>query len=240
RRALLIGSRLAVTGALLTLLARLDHRPDVLISGSAIGFYGIDDSSAIDEGVARGRGFAAELCARWEAEARRAEALGIRTVLLRTGLVLGNSGGMLASLLPIFEAGLGGPVGKGRQMMSWIHRDDLVRLIVAAAADGEFTGALNAAAPNPVSSRTFAMALGQALHRPAILPLPALPLRLMLGDLADELLLGGQKVLPVKAIFHGFRFRYPRIEQALDEIVGRTVKRAAISTRPFVEARLLH
>ncbi|MGY4396666.1 uncharacterized protein (TIGR01777 family) [Sphingomonas sp. UYAg733] len=220
RRALLIDSRLTVTSALLALLTRLEHRPEVLISGSAVGFYGIEDPGAIDESVGQGRGFAAELCARWEAAARQAQALGIRTVLLRTGLVLGNSGGMLASLLPVFEAGLGGPVGHGRQMMSWIHRDDLVRLIVAAAADEEIHGALNATAPSPVSSRAFATALGHALRRPAILPLPAAPLRRVLGDLAEELLLGGQKVLPVKAVFHGFRFRYPRIEQALGDLVG--------------------
>jgi uncharacterized protein (TIGR01777 family) len=240
RRELLIGSRLEVTSALLALLARLEHRPEVLISGSAIGFYGIAENGAIDESVVQGRGFAAELCARWEAAARRAEALGVRTVLLRTGLVLGNSGGMLAGLLPIFEAGLGGPVGNGRQMMSWIHRDDLVRLIVTAAADAEIHGALNAAAPNPVSNRAFVKVLAQALHRPAILPLPAVPLRFVLRDLAEELLLGGQKILPVKAVFHGFRFRYPRIEQALGDIVGGPVQRATTSTRPFAEARLLH
>ncbi|QNQ11759.1 TIGR01777 family oxidoreductase [Sphingomonas alpina] len=240
RRELLIGSRLEVTRALLALVARLERRPEVLISGSAIGFYGIDDKGAIDESVGQGKGFAAELCARWETEARRAEGLGVRTVLLRTGLVLGNSGGMLAGLLPIFETGLGGPVGNGRQMMSWIHRDDLVRLIIAAAADAEIHGALNATAPNPVSSAAFAKALGKALHRPAILPLPAAPLRVAIGGLAEELLLGGQKVLPVKAIFHGFRFRYPRIEQALGDCVGHLPERLTMPARPFVEARLLH
>ncbi|WP_244624560.1 TIGR01777 family oxidoreductase [Sphingomonas sp. So64.6b] len=229
-----------MTSALLAFLTRLEHRPEVLVSGSAIGFYGIEDCGAIDESVGQGRGFAAELCARWEAAARQGEALGIRTILLRTGIVLGNSGGMLASLLPIFEAGLGGPVGHGRQVMSWIHRDDLVRLIVAAVADVEIDGVLNATAPNPVSSRAFAAALGQALRRPANLPLPSAPLRLALGDLAEELLLGGQKVLPVKAVFHGFRFRYPRIEQALGDLVGHPAAHIPTPTRPFVEARLLH
>jgi uncharacterized protein (TIGR01777 family) len=240
RRALLIDSRLRVTEALLDLLARLDHRPEVLISGSAIGFYGVEDPGAIDESVGQGRGFAAELCARWETAGRGAEVLGIRTVLLRTGLVLGSSGGMLASLLPIFEACLGGPVDKGRQMMSWIHRDDLVRLITAAAADREIEGALNATAPNPVSSAAFAAALGHALHRPAILPLPAAPLRFALGDLAEELLLGGQRVLPVKAVFHGFRFRYPRVEHALSDIMGSPTRPDATLMRPFLEGRLLH
>jgi NAD dependent epimerase/dehydratase family enzyme len=125
--------------------------------------------------------------------------------------------------------------------MSWIHRDDLVRMIVAAAADPEIEGPLNATAPSPVSNRGFVQAIGHALRRPAILPLPALPLRLALGDFADELMLGGQKVLPVKAVFHGFRFRYPRIDDALGAIVGRPAKAASpVLRRPFREARLLH
>ena len=163
-----------------------------------------------------------------------------RVVLLRTGLVLGSGGGMLGGLLPIFEFGLGGPIGNGRQMTSWIHRDDLVRLIATAAADSEIHGPLNATAPNPVSNRDFAKAIGHALGRPAILPLPALPLRLMLGDLAEELMLGGQKVLPVKAVFHGFRFRYPRIEDAVGAIVGRAPSAPSPASRPFRDAQLLH
>ncbi|MDB5703056.1 MAG: hypothetical protein JWN66_172 [Sphingomonas bacterium] len=240
RRRRIVESRLDVTRALGTLFARLDRRPAVLISGSAIGFYGIEDDGTIDENVPRGRGFAAEVCAAWEAAALRAACPETRLVLLRTGLVLGSSGGLLGGLLPIFEFGLGGPIGAGRQMMSWIHRDDLVRLICAAAADPEITGPLNATAPNPVSSRGFARAVGHVLRRPAILPLPALPLRLMLGDLADELMLGGQKVLPVKAVFHGFRFRYPRIEEAVGAIVGRPAPVARTMSRPFRQARLLH
>ena len=240
RRRRIVESRLDVTRALGTLFARLDRQPAVLISGSAIGFYGIEDDGTVDENVPRGRGFAAEVCAAWEAAALRAACPETRLVLLRTGLVLGSSGGMLGGLLPIFEFGLGGPIGTGRQMMSWIHRDDLVRLICAAAADQEIAGPLNATAPNPISSRSFAGAVGHALRRPAILPLPALPLRLMLGDLADELMLGGQKVLPVKAVFHGFRFRYPRIDEAVGAIVGRPTQVAQPMLRPFRQARLLH
>jgi uncharacterized protein (TIGR01777 family) len=240
RRRRIVDSRLGVAGALGALFDRLDHRPAVLISGSAIGFYGIDDNTTLDETVAKGRGFAADVCAAWEAAAIRAAGPETRVVLLRTGLVLASSGGMLGGLLPIFEFGLGGPIGAGRQMTSWIHRDDLVRLVATVAADREIRGPINATAPNPVSNRSFAAAIGHALGRPAILPLPALPLRLMLGDLADELMLGGQKVLPVKAVFHGFRFRYPRIEDAIGAIIGRSPTVPYPARRPFREAQLLH
>jgi len=240
RRRRIVDSRLGVTRALGELFDRLDQRPALLISGSAIGFYGIDDYTVLDETVARGRGFAADVCVAWEAAAMRIAGPDTRVVLLRTGLVLGSSGGMLGGLLPIFEFGLGGPIGSGRQMTSWIHRDDLVRLIATAAADSEIHGPLNATAPNPVSNRDFAKAIGHALDRPAILPLPALPLRLMLGDLAEELMLGGQKVLPVKAVFHGFRFRYPRIEDAVGAIVGRAPSAPSPASRPFRDAQLLH
>jgi uncharacterized protein (TIGR01777 family) len=240
RRRRIVDSRLSVTHAVGAFFDRLDQRPAVLISGSAIGFYGIDDDTVLDETVARGRGFAADVCAAWEAAAMRIADPATRVVLLRTGLVLGSSGGMLGGLLPIFEFGLGGPIGSGRQMTSWIHRDDLIRLIATAAADPEIHGPLNATAPNPVSNRMFGKAIGHALGRPAILPLPALPLRLMLGDLAEELMLGGQKVLPVKAVFHGFRFRYPRIDDALGAIVGRPEVKIQTMSRPFREARLLH
>ncbi|WCM25263.1 TIGR01777 family oxidoreductase [Sphingomonas sp. QA11] len=240
RRRRIVESRLEVTRALGLLFERLDRRPAVLVSGSAIGFYGIDDGTILDETVARGSGFAADVCATWEAAAMRAASAGTRVVLLRTGLVLASSGGMLGGLLPIFEFGLGGPIGTGKQVTSWIHRDDLVRLIVAAAADPEISGPLNATAPNPVSNGDFARAVGCALGRPAILRLPALPLRLLLGDLAGELMLGGQKVLPVKAVFHGFRFHYPRIDDALAAILGGPAPRKAAVLHPFREARLLH
>ncbi|GAA0301971.1 TIGR01777 family oxidoreductase [Sphingomonas oligophenolica] len=240
RRWKIIESRLGVTQALGALFDRLDRRPAVLVSGSAIGFYGFEDAETLDENVAQGRGFAADVCAAWEAAAIRAAHPETRVVLLRTGLVLGSSGGMLGGLLPMFELGMGGPIGDGRQMMSWIHRDDLVRMIVAAVADPEIEGPFNAVAPNPVSNRAFARAIGRALRRPAILPLPAPALRFLLGDLADELMLGGQKALPVKAVFHGFRFRYPRIDDAIGAIVGRPANVPQVAQRPFREARLLH
>lgn len=240
RRRRIVDSRLGVTRALAVLFDRLDQRPAVLVSGSAIGFYGVDDDTTLDETVAKGRGFAADVCAAWEAAALCIARPDTRVVLLRTGLVLASSGGMLGGLLPIFEFGLGGPIGSGRQMTSWIHRDDLVRLIATAAADPEISGPLNATAPTPVSNRVFAHALGRALGRPTILPLPAMPLRLLLGDLAEELMLGGQKVLPVKAVFHGFRFHYPRFEDAVGAILGRQPAAPSPARRPFRESQLLH
>ena len=202
------------------LCARLHERPRVLVSGSAIGWYGVRGDEVLTEADTAGTGFAARLCAAWEAEAARASNLGVRVVRLRTGLVLGREGGMLARLLPPFDLGLGGPVGSGRQIMSWIAHDDLVRLIVFAIANDALEGPVNATAPVPVRNAEFAATLGAALHRLAFIPLPALPLHLVLGEMADELLLGGQRVLPAAALAAGFTFRHATLAEALQAEVG--------------------
>jgi len=219
KRARIVESRLAVTAEVGRLIARLEQRPAVLISGSAIGWYGLRGDEPLGEDADFAPCFSHDLCAAWEDAAARA-ADGIRLVLLRTGLVLGREGGMLARMLTPFEFGLGGPFGNGRQMMSWIHRDDLVRLIVRAIADHGFAGPVNATAPAPVDSKSFARALGRALGRPAFMAVPALPLRLALGQFAEELLLGGQSVVPARALAAGFRFDFPDLGSALAEIVG--------------------
>ena len=216
----MLRSRLETTRHVVRLCARLQQRPRVLVSGSAIGWYGVRGDEILTEADKPGRGFAARLCAAWEAEAARAAGLGVRVVRLRTGIVLGRDGGMLARLLPPFDLGLGGPVGSGRQVMSWIARDDLVRLIVFAIASDTLEGPVNATAPWPVRSCEFAAALGAALHRPAFMPLPALPLHLALGEMADELLLGGQRVMPAAALAAGFEFRWPTLAEALQAEVG--------------------
>jgi uncharacterized protein (TIGR01777 family) len=221
RRRLILGSRLAVTGGLIGLIARLDHKPDVLVSGSAVGWYGLRADETLDESASGLPCFSRKLCLRWERAAQAAESYGLRVVRLRIGLVLGAEGGLLARLLTPFEFGLGGRIGSGAQQMSWIHRDDLVRLIVHAIATPALAGPVNATAPAPVSNREFARTLGAALGRPALLPLPAAPLRVALGAFADELLLGGQRVVPRAVLASGFVFRYPRLEAALFEIVGR-------------------
>lgn len=222
KRRRILRSRLRTTRDLLRLFERLDRRPDVLVSGSAIGWYGLRDDAALteaDEGQAP-ESFSRNVCRAWEREAEKARALGIRVVLLRTGLVLGSEGGLLARMLVPFEFGLGGPIGDGRQWMSWIARDDLVRLILHAIAVPDLTGPLNATAPMPVRNGEFAATLGRVLHRPALLRAPAWLLRRLGGDFAEELLLGGQRVVPDKAVESGFVFCSPELEWALKAMLG--------------------
>lgn len=217
KRARIIASRVEVTRACRALIDRLETKPQVLVSGSAIGWYGIRGDEELDENSTGTPCFSREVCTTWE---EAAEGAGIRTVLLRIGLVLDNGGGMLARMLTPFKFGLGGRFGSGRHWMSWIHRDDLVRLIVHCIADPALTGPVNAVAPNPVTNRDFTRALGRALHRPTVLPVPSWPLTMLMGDFARELLLGGQRVLPRKAIASGFAFTYPDIDSACAAIVG--------------------
>lgn len=218
RKRLFRESRIGTTRALVDWMAARTVPPRVLVSGSAIGYYGPRDNVPLDETAKHGGDFAAMLCRDWEAEAQRAEALGTRVCRLRTGIVLGRDGGALARMLPAFRMGMGGPLGNGRQWMSWIHRDDLVRLILWLLETQTFDGACNGTAPRPVTNADFARALGAALHRPARLPMPAPALRLMLGEMAS-LLLTGQRVLPIRAQAGRFRFRYPELDAALRDVL---------------------
>ncbi|MEQ1499222.1 MAG: TIGR01777 family oxidoreductase [Novosphingobium sp.] len=218
KRERIVDSRVCMTRACLDLIARLEVPPKVFVSGSAIGWYGLRGNEVLDETSTGTNCFSRDVCTAWEAAT---EGAGVRTVLLRTGLVLDRSGGMLARMLTPFKLGLGGRFGDGRHWMSWIHRDDLVRLIVHCMAEPDLSGAINATAPQPVTNRDFTKALGRALRRPAVLPVPTWPLKLALGDFARELLLGGQRVMPVRAQDSGFAFAYPDIATALREIVGR-------------------
>jgi uncharacterized protein (TIGR01777 family) len=220
KRLRILRSRLAVTREVVRLIRRLKEPPEVVVSGSAVGWYGLRGDEALDESADGRPCFSRDLCLRWERAAAPVQDLGVRLVLLRTGLVLAAEGGLLSRMLAPFELGLGGPFGRGDHWMSWIHRDDLVRLIVHAVATPTLEGPLNGVAPDPVRNRDFAGALGRALHRPAFLPVPALPLRLALGDFAEELLLRGQRVLPAEALASGFRFTFPNLDQALRAVVG--------------------
>lgn len=220
RRQKLIDSRIETTRAVVKLIARSRKKPHVLVSGSAVGFYGVDDQASFTEDSAGRPAFTHELCAAWEHEALAARQHGVRVCLLRTGIVLGAEGGVLARMLLPFELGLGGPMGSGRQWMSWIHLDDLVGLIIHCILVETVEGALNGTAPAPVRNAEFARELGRALHRPALLRVPAVALRLALGQLAEEALLGGQRVLPKKAAETGYQFLYPTLEEALGEICG--------------------
>ena len=222
KRRRILRSRLQVTRGIVGLIGRLRKPPAVLVSGSAVGWYGLRGNEAMDETADGADCFSRGLCVRWERVAMGATARGVRVVHLRIGLVLAAEGGLLSRMLTPFEFGLGGPFGAGRQWMSWIHRDDLVRLVAHAIATPDLAGPVNGTAPAPVTNAAFAEALGRVLTRPAILPVPAAPLRLVLGAFADELLLGGQKVLPQAALRSGFRFTYPALDDALAAIVGRT------------------
>ncbi len=207
-------SREGATSALVEAMTTLRRRPAHLLNASAIGYYGPRQDELLTEDSPSGDGFLAGLCRAWEDTARAAEALGICVTLLRIGVVLGRGGGALSNMLPPFRVGLGGPMGKGSQWMSWIHVDDLVSLVLFLLIQ-PVAGPVNATAPHPVTNREFARTLGQVLHRPAFMPAPAFALRLLLGEMAQELLLTGQRVLPRRAQALGFRFHFPELGEAL-------------------------
>jgi hypothetical protein len=232
RKVALARSRIDTTRALVDWIADHAQKPRVLVSASAIGWYGADrGDQPLTEAASAGSDFPAMLCWAWEREARRAEPVGPRVCRLRIGLVLGKDGGMLKPMLRSFRLGLGGRFGSGRQWMSWIHLDDLLALIIRAIDDPTFMGAINAVAPQPVTNAVFTRALAAALHRPAILHAPAAVLRLMLGEMAT-LLLDGQRVLPERADQLGFEFRYRALDAALAEIVGRKSNEGAHHDHP--------
>jgi uncharacterized protein (TIGR01777 family) len=229
KRRRILGSRLRITRQVVRLIARLERRPAVLVSGSAIGWYGLWQDEELTEFDGGKRCFSHRVCEAWERATKRAERLGTRVVRLRIGLVLGTEGGMLGRLLLPFEFGLGGPIGSGRQWMSWIERDDLIRLIAHAIATPRLTGPVNATAPTPVTNAEFAAELARALHRPALLRLPAWMLRVVAGDLAKELLIGGQRVIPDKADVSGFVFRHVTLASALAAMLGGNSANAGIA-----------
>jgi uncharacterized protein (TIGR01777 family) len=208
-------SRLTGTRHLLEGLREADPRPGTLVSASAIGYYGAHGDEPLDEDAPAGKDFLASVCADWEAEAGRASELGVRVVQVRTGVVLDPSGGALAKMLTPFRLGVGGPVAGGRQYMSWIHRDDLIGMIVAAIEDERWTGPINATAPQPVSNRDFSRALGGALGRPSLLPVPGAALRLLYGEMA-EIVTTGARVVPAKPLVLGYEFRHPQLKEALE------------------------
>jgi uncharacterized protein (TIGR01777 family) len=196
-----------------------DARPRILIGASAIGYYGAHGEEPLDEEAPAGTSFLAQVCAAWEAEAHAAAELGVRVVQVRTGVVLDREGGALAKMLPPFRLGIGGPVAGGRQYISWIHRDDLVGIVLAALRDDSWSGPVNATAPEPVTNAEFSHALGRALHRPSLLPVPAAALRLLYGEMA-EIVTTGARVLPAKPLMLGYAFGHPHVEEALRSALG--------------------
>ncbi|KAF0861735.1 TIGR01777 family oxidoreductase [Pseudomonas sp. LD120] len=221
RKALLWSSRITLSETLLAWLETLEHKPRVLVSGSAVGWYGDGGERELtEESPPVSEDFASQLCIAWEETALRAEALGIRVVLVRTGLVLSADGGFLSRLLLPFKLGLGGPIGNGRQWMPWIHINDQIALIDFLVHQDEARGPYNACAPNPLRNREFARSLGRVLHRPALIPLPAFFLRLALGELS-LLLLGGQRAVPARLLEAGFTFQFTDLPAALDDLSSR-------------------
>lgn len=214
-------SRIAATRSLVQAMAALPsyRRPSAFISSSAVGFYGPAGDEPLDETSPPGDDFLARVCTDWEREARRAEESGVRTAVIRTGLVLGAGGGALPRMLLPFRMFAGGPVGSGSQWMSWIHLADLVGLYRAALDSDEAAGPFNGTAPNPVTNKEFARAVGTAMGRPSRLPAPAFMLRLAFGEMADALLLSGQRVLPRRTEELQFNFRFSRIDEALHDIL---------------------
>jgi uncharacterized protein (TIGR01777 family) len=211
-------SRVRGTGILTAALAALARRPRVLLSASATGYYGDRGDELLIEESQPGRGFLADVCRAWEAAAAVVERAGIRAVFLRTGVVLAPRGGALARLLPVFRRGLGGPLGSGRQFMSWITLDDEVAAIVHLL-EGETRGPVNLVSPHPVTNREFTAALARALRRPALLPAPAAALRIVLGELAGELL-ASQRVHPAVLLGTRFAFRHPDLDTALGSVLA--------------------
>jgi uncharacterized protein (TIGR01777 family) len=220
RRQAICESRVRLTERLVHAMQYAEHQPSVLVSGSAVGYYGDRGDEVLTEDAAPADDFLARLCRDWECSALRAQPAGTRVVLLRTGIVLGREGGALGRLLLPFKLGVGGYIGSGKQYMPWIHLHDHVDMIAAALSDERFQGPLNVSAPAPVTNRDFGRALGRALHRPAVMPVPGFALKLALGE-ASSVLLTGQRAMPEKALDLGFTFRYPEIDSALAEIVKR-------------------
>lgn len=218
----ILGSRLNTTRELLAFFERAQNKPELFISGSAIGWYGVHDSSIFDENSQPSKEtvgvFAKEVCHEWEAEALKAKAYNIRTVVLRTGIVLEKDGGTLAELLFPFDFGFGGPIGNGKQWFSWIHRDDLIGLILYALRNDAVEGVINGTAPTPVTNKEFSFALGKAMKRPSLIPLPPFVLKMVFGQMAEEIMLNGQKVVPSRTVQYGYAFQHPNINSAFKAI----------------------
>jgi len=217
----ILSSRVKATQLVVQAMAVLPEaeRPAVLVSASAVGYYGASTSARFDEASASGGDHLALVCRRWEAAAAAAPA-GVRCVVLRLGLVLDSGGGALAKMAPVFQAFAGGPIGDGRQWMSWIHRADVIGLLVRAMDDVAMTGAYNATAPTPVRMNDLVGALGQVMGRPSWLPVPEIAVQLLLGE-GSKIVLEGQQVLPTRAIAMGYAFRHPEIKEG-ESCVGRT------------------
>ncbi|MBI2809218.1 MAG: TIGR01777 family protein [Candidatus Melainabacteria bacterium] len=215
-------SRVKGTTLLAKTIASMANKPEVLVSASAIGFYGDRGDEMLTENSAPGTGFLAEVCREWEQSTKAAETSGVRVVTARLGVVLSKDGGALQKMLPIFQLGGGGIIGSGKQYMSWVTLDDVVNALIFAIKNKSVTGAMNIVAPNSVRNSEFTDALGHALHRPAVLPLPAFAAKIIMGEMADELLLSSARVEPLALEGNKFGFEYPNLAGALLHALGKS------------------
>ncbi|MEH1951717.1 MAG: TIGR01777 family oxidoreductase [Nostoc sp.] len=218
RKQEILNSRKLGTQKIVEAIANANSKPSVLINASAIGYYGTSETATFDETSLSGNDFLAQVCQVWEAEARKVKDAGVRLVILRFGIVLGN-GGALGKMIPPFKLFAGGPIGSGRQWFSWIHVDDLVNLILQALTKPEIEGVYNATAPNPVRMADLSQALGQVMNRPSWLPVPAFAIEALLGDGAI-VVLEGQQVIPKRTVQTGFEYKYPNLQSALTQILN--------------------
>lgn len=218
RKQEILKSRQLSTQKIVEAIAQANPKPTVLVNASAIGYYGTSETATFDESSPSGNDFLAEVCQAWEAEAQKVKNAGVRLVILRLGIVLGD-GGALAKMTPPFKVFAGGPIGTGRQWFSWIHRDDLVNLILESLTRKDIEGVFNATAPNPVRMTELCQTIGETLNRPSWLPVPSFALEALLGEGA-KVVLEGQQVLPKRTTSYGFKYRYPTVKQALAEILA--------------------
>lgn len=212
----ILNSRVIGTAKLLEAVSKLEKKPKVLVSTSAIGIYGNRRAEELDENSAPGSGFLAEVCKAWEGEANKAQKLGLRVAIIRVGVVMGKNGGALTKMVPLFKLGVGGKLGSGDQYMSWVHVEDLAAMFVTALTDESISGPYNGTAPYPATNSDFTKVLGKVLRRPAILPAPEFALKTILGEMS-AIVLEGQKVLPKKFKEKNFHYRYPTLEMTLKE-----------------------
>ena len=214
----ILESRSIGTEKIVEAINKANPKPSVLVNASAVGYYGTSETAVFDETSSPGQDFLAEVCKAWEAEAEKVKASGTRLAIVRTGIVLGPDGGVLAKMMFPFQLFAGGPLGDGKQWVSWIHREDLVSLIIKALTDSSVAGVLNGTAPNPVSMGELCQELGNIIQRPSWLPVPGFALELLLGE-ASKLVLEGQNVKPQKTEATGFRFQYPTLKATLLQIL---------------------
>ncbi|BCE00028.1 TIGR01777 family oxidoreductase [Marinicellulosiphila megalodicopiae] len=220
RKNIILQSRIQTTQALIDFFKTMTIKPKLFISGSAIGFYGMGVSDAtITEQDIGDHSFSSQLCQQWEQQAWQADQLGIRTCLIRTGIVLDKNGGALNKMLPPFKLGVGGKIGSGKQWMSWIHREDLVGIILHCIENQTLNAAINGCAPNPVTNNEFTKTLGKVLNRPTIFSMPSFAIKLLMGEMGNELLLNGKKIVSTKLEKHGYQFKYVELDDALQNSI---------------------